>query len=88
MIGDRPRTSADDANLRKPTPPSEFEPMRAQKNAELRIAHGNDAGAPTELLRQEVIACRLYTGPLFQRYNTALRGLSLGDQNARFPGGV
>ena len=84
MIGDRPRTSADDANLRKPTPPSEFEPMRAQKNAELRIAHGNDAGAPTELLRQEVIACRLYTGPLFQRYNTALRGLSLGDQNARF----
>ena len=54
---------------RKPQPPSAFAAKLAAKNeqlAELDIA---------ELSHEEFCGARLYTGPMFMKYNIILRGL-------------
>ena len=60
----------DEITRRKPVPLSRFHAQRLEANAQLEkegVAPVGDA---------EFIACRLYTGPLFVKYNLVLRGLS------------
>jgi len=66
-----------DGNLyeRSPDPPSKFADKLREVNDELK-----EAGEP-EMLMEELIGCRLYTGPMFVKYNTVLRGL--GTRAAR-----
>ena len=55
---------------RKPLPPEAFDEVRRQKNALLRAA------GHSELMREEQIAGRLYTGPVYEKLNAVLRALS------------
>ena len=54
---------------RSPVPPKDFAPQLGELNRKLTTAN-----EPLMLL-VEFIACRLYTGPMFVKYNTVLRGL-------------
>jgi NLR family CARD domain-containing protein 3 len=58
--------------VRQPLPPSAFDQKRGELNAKLQ-----SMGEP-ELLLWEMIGSRLYTGPMFAKYNTVLRGLGAG----------
>ena len=53
---------------RAPLPLGSFGAQRAELNEKLRELH-------TELLDEEFIGARLYTGPCFMKYNTVLRGV-------------
>jgi hypothetical protein len=57
---------------RKPLPLSEIEILRLLKNKEL-LELGQQM-----LLLEELISARMYTGPMFQKYNGCLRGLGPG----------
>ena len=62
------------AKMREPMPLVVLEAHMADKNLELKKLE------EPELMRTEAIAARLYTGPLFVKYNGVLRGL---DSEAR-----
>ena len=70
MLPDRER-------CRRPKPLAEVLVEMGAFNARLLAL-----GEP-ELIRQEVIAARLYTGPLFVKYNGVLRGLNAESQYLR-----
>ncbi|KAL1496498.1 hypothetical protein AB1Y20_016452 [Prymnesium parvum] len=57
------------ASPRVPTPLDDFVAPLEERNAKLR-----EMGQP-EIIREEALAARLYTGPTFVKYNAVLRGL-------------
>jgi len=57
-------------NSRQPLPFSHFEAALAQLNKELA-----NAGFQQSVSKEEFIAARLYTGPMYLKYNAVLRGL-------------
>lgn len=54
---------------RKPMPKAELERKRTERNQKLKELKQD------ELVPEEVVAARLYTGPLFVKYNAVLRGI-------------
>ena len=58
------------SRARLPLPPAHFEPARRRLNE--RLAQLKEA----ELCEEEQHGARLYTGPLFIKYNAVLRGIS------------
>ena len=72
LSGKDVRLPSDQANFtgaRKPKPPSEFALKLDARNKQLEAI---DIG---KLCMQEFHAARLYTGPMFMKYNAVLRGL-------------
>ena len=61
---------ASGAKMRTPLPITEMQVLVSEKNALL------EADRQTRLLLEEAIGARLYTGPLFVKYNGVLRGLN------------
>ena len=55
---------------RRPTPLSAFEEQMRAKNLEL------SEGGHTQLVHEELVAGRLYTGPMYQKFNMVLRAKS------------
>ena len=62
------------AKTRRPDPPAAFEQRRHAINEALEM-HGGP------LFEEEVIAGRLYTGPVFIKYNCVLRGVETAHRN-------
>ena len=58
------------AHCRKPRPLSEFTEAMDEKNAQLQ------AVKQPPMTTEELIGARLYTGPLFEKYNAVLRGVN------------
>ena len=57
-------------------PLQHYESLLPTKNAQLR-----EAGSQPIII-EELIGARLYTGPIFYKYNTALRAVGFGDKCA------
>ena len=66
---DRVNFAAEDARRRVPQAIEELVPAMEERNKRLL------ANKQSVMVRDELIAARLYTGPLFMRYNATLRGL-------------
>ena len=62
---------------RSPMPPKDFAAPMAEINRTL-----TNANEPP-MLQVEFVACRLYTGPMFVKYNTVLRGVGASKVRAR-----
>ena len=62
----------DRSRCRQPTPLHVFEKASEARNEVLRRAK------QPQLTRDEIIGARLYTGPLFEKYNVVMRGLQSG----------
>ena len=62
-----------EANSRVPRPFEYFEAELKRKNEEL-----SKLGQP-EVCREEFVGARLYTGPMYLKYNAVLRGLQFKD---------
>ena len=61
---------------RRAMPLQHYESLLPTKNAQLR-----EAGSQPIII-EELIGARLYTGPIFYKYNTALRAVGFGDKCA------
>ncbi|KOO21225.1 hypothetical protein Ctob_000811, partial [Chrysochromulina tobinii] len=59
---------------RKPMPKAELERKRTERNQKLKELKQD------ELVPEEVVAARLYTGPLFVKYNAVLRGIDSSNK--------
>ena len=67
----------DRTKCRKRRPVAEFEHVLKSRNAQLE-----QAGQPP-VIREELIAANMYTGPVFVKYNAVLRGLHSGSHYLR-----
>jgi NLR family CARD domain-containing protein 3 len=65
----------DPDHRRAPLPAERLHELMKEKNAQLENIHQ----AP--LIKEEVLGSRLYTGPLFVKYNAVLRGLHCKNYN-------
>jgi hypothetical protein len=70
-VGGGPRSGENEHKCRKQRPLSDFDGERERFNAELK------AKDLDPLLIEELIGGRIYTGPMFMRYNLAMRAKSL-----------
>ena len=69
-----PREHNHDSNPRQATPLSDFDQKLEEKNTLLK------AKQQEELIRDEMIGIRLYTGPMFEKYNLVNRGGPLNSE--------
>jgi len=67
----------DRSHCREPQPLERFVKAAEVRNRELERTH------QPAIIREEIIAARLYTGPLFEKYNAVLRGVSTSSTYLR-----